>query len=140
MGYQLTSTKILAVLNSVDVAVIPVKYEYLEVMPTSFPAGFVILEGGPPEKSADTVNNLVDMAFIVRTILPLEESQVATQKMLGVLDAILAKFRLESNRTLGGTVHNLKIEGNRPVSTDQYGQPCLVMDVRITAQQLASTQ
>lgn len=140
MGFATTSTQILAVLNTVSAAVLPVKYEYFEVMPTSFPAGLVLAEGGPPERSKDTINNELTMSFIVRTLLPIEENQLATQKALGVLDAIAAKFRLASNRTLSGTVHNCWIDGYRQYATDDYGQPVVVLDIRIVAQQLVSTQ
>lgn len=138
-GFATTSTQLLAVLNSVDVAKLPVKYEYLETMPTVFPAGFVIAEGGPPEATKDTVNNWLQMAFIIRTILPLEEKQVATQKALAVLDAVAAKFRLASNRTLAGTVHNLQIDGYRQYASDDYGMPAVILDIRVVASVLVST-
>lgn len=133
MALLSVAQRLKAILDGVSSSILPVKYEYLETLPSSFPAGFIILGGAPAERMLDTVNNEVTYQFVVRTVFPVAESQGAFEKWLTLLDTIGTTFRAQSNQTLSGNAVSFMISGTSQSFSQEFSQPVLVLDVQVEA-------
>lgn len=139
-GYATTLQQVKTILDGISSSTLPVKFDYFETMPTSLPAGYVIINGGS-ERAIDTANNDVGVSLLLMAIFAPEESSGAALKWAQCLDAITAEFRKESNRSLAGNAYNLTIdEIPKPSFTTEFGMPAMVFSVRLTAKMLKSTQ
>lgn len=140
MSFVTVSAKLKQILDGISSASLPVKYERMAGMPTTFPAGMIILDsqGASLETPIDTSHNEISYRFILRAVFPIEDTDAAVQKWLGLLDTLGDTFRTSGNQTLGGTVHYFMIDGYRQFFTTDYGQPTVVLDVNVTARALKS--
>ncbi len=132
MSFLTTIQKLKTVLDLISSSILPVKYQYLEAQPSSFPAGIITFVGAE-ERMLDTVTNEVTEQFLIRTIFPAEESQTATEKWLNLLDALGDEFRKDDHQTLTGTAHSFMITKFLPSFSDQYAQPVAVFDIFVEA-------
>jgi len=130
--------KIKAILDTIPDTDLPLKFEYLNSQPASFPAGCV-LPLGFTETPLDSANNEVIESFIIRLIFPQEENLSGYQKWMGLADVISAEFRKASHQTLDGTAAYFSIrQGTPPENTDQYSQPVTVFDIIVDAKIIKS--
>ncbi len=128
-----TIQKLKTILDGIDNSILPLKYEYQETAPTSFPSGNIIFVG-TSEKMIDTVTNMVNEQFIVRSIFPAEERQAATEKWMTLMDALTAEFRKDDHQSLTGTAVSFEIRGvSPPKISNEFIQPVIVFDIAVEA-------
>lgn len=133
MGLLTVAQRLKTILDGVSSSILSVKYEYLETVPSSFPAGFIILAGAPAERMLDTVNNEVVYQFLIRTVFPVDASQGAFEKWLTLLDTIHTTFRSQTNQTLAGNAVSFMITGTSQSFSSDYSQQVLVLDIQVEA-------
>lgn len=140
MSFKTTAQKLKTILDTISADVMPVKYEYMEAMPDSFPAGMIILDSGNVslEEPIDTATNEVTYRFIIRSVFPIEKGQSAAEKWLDLLDTIGAAFRTSANQTLGGSAHRFTIDSYRQYFTQDFGRPAVVLDIAVSSSTLKS--
>lgn len=125
--------KVKAILDTIPSTDLPVKFQYLESQPTSFPAGCV-LSLGFTENILDTSHNLVMESFVIRLIFPQEESLTGYEKWMTLLDLVSAEFRKASHQTLDGAAVSFMIrQGPPPEASDQYSQAVMIFDIIVDA-------
>lgn len=130
--------KIGDILDTVDVAVIPVKYRYPETNPSSFPASMLLYRGAS-ERMVDTVTNLVRYQFSIVTVYPVAEAAAAYNRWLQAYDTIVAELRKDDHQTLSGNAVKFMVEADgQPTYTDQFSQQVAVLDIRVVAEVLQS--
>ncbi len=130
----LTKTK--TILDTISSSILPLKYSFLETMPTSFPAASLTYEGHT-ERRKDTVSNEIEARFLLRVVYPTEERVEAQAKWLTLIDALGAEFRKDDHQTLTGSVVSFLVtNGNSAISLD-YGQPVIVFSMVVTAKYLS---
>lgn len=125
MSYLVSIQRLKAILDSVSSSILPVKFQYVESMPTSFPAAMIAFQSST-EKELDTSTNVVDSVYAVSVIFPTEERQQATEKWMALLDAVSAAFRDEANQTLSNNAVRFMIGQTQSSITTDYGQPVIV--------------
>lgn len=138
MSLLTTIQKLKTILDTISNSILPVKFEYLETSPSSFPSGNIIFVGGS-ERVLDTQYNEVTERFIVRLIYPTEERQAAMEKWLTLLDGVSAEFRKSSHQTLDGVAVSFLITDypQPQVSTD-FIQPVIIFDIVVVAKTIKS--
>lgn len=130
--------KIKAILDTIPATDLPIKFEYLESQPQSFPAGCV-LSLGFTENMLDTAHNVLSESFVIRLIFPQEESLAGYEKWMTLLDLVSAEFRKISHQTLDGEAVNFMIrQGPPPQASDQYTQPVMIFDIIVDAKIIKS--
>lgn len=136
MSYLTTLQQLKTILDTVSASVLPIKFQYQEAQPTSFPAGVLLYLGGG-EQMIDTITNQVTEQFIIRLIFPVEASQAAAEKHMTLVDTIGNTFRSQSYQTLGGNAISFMIKNfAAPVGSNEYGSPVLVFDINVEARVL----
>lgn len=126
------------ILDTISVAVIPVKYRYPETKPSSFPASMLIYRGAT-EREVDTTHNLVTYRFSILTVYPVAEAATAYNRWLQAYDTIVAEFRKDDHQTLSGDAVRFMVEADgQPTYTDQFSQQVAVLDIRVFAEVLQS--
>lgn len=139
--FKSVAQKLKAIIDGIASSTLNIKYQYLETLPTKFPAGMIVFTGAPTDRQIDSVTNLVGMGFVIRTIFPMEESQAAAEKWLDFIETLGVELRKNSNQTLSGDAVNLTIDGYRQYAVaDAYAQPVVVLDVQVTASVVKSRQ
>lgn len=139
--FKSVAQKLKAIIDGIAASTLNIKFQYLETMPSKFPAGMIVFTGAPSDRQIDSVTNLVGMGFLIRTVFPVEESQAAAEKWLDFFEALGVELRKNSNQTLSGDAVNLTIEGHRQWATSEaYPQPVVVLDVQVTASVVKSRQ
>lgn len=129
-------TKVKVILDTISSSILPLKYSFLETMPTSFPAAALTYEGHS-EKRKDTVSNEIEARFLLRVIYPTEERTEAQVKWLTLIDALSAEFRKDDHQTLTGSVVSFLVtNGGASISLD-YGQPVVIFTMSVTARYLS---
>lgn len=127
------------ILDTIDAAIIPVKYRYPESQPSSFPASMLLYRGAS-EEMVDTVYNLVTYRFSIVTVYPIAEAATAYNRWLQAYDAIAAELRKDDHQTLSGDAVKFMVEADgQPSYTDQFSQQVAVLDIRVYAEVLQST-
>ena len=130
--------KIKAILDTISVTYLPVKFEFLESQPASFPAGCVLSQG-LSEEIFDTDNNLVKEEFAIKIIFPQDESQAGYEQWVNLADMVAAEFRKKTHQTLDGTAICLLVKQIvPPESSDAYVQPVTVISIIIEVQIIRS--
>lgn len=130
--------KLKTILDSITVASLPVKFSYLEAMPTSFPAGMVLSNGFVEEMLTNTSNKVTE-SFVIKLIYPQTESQAGYEKWMTLLDLVSAEFRKKDNQTLTGTAINMMVDqGLPPEFSDDYSQPVVIFGISIKAETIKS--
>ena len=138
-AYKPAAEALKAILDAISSSTLALKFQYLESMPSSFPAAFITIDKSPGERFVDTVHNEVTPMFNVMAIFPSEESSGAFLKWMSLLDALTAAFRSSSNLTLGGIAVSFRIESTEQFSDqNNYAQPIVGFSVRVSAKMLLS--
>lgn len=133
MSFLTTAQKLKTILDTVSAAILPLKFEYQETKPASFPSGNIIYLGGN-EKMLDTITNEVLENFVIRLIFPTEEGQVAMEKWLTLVDAIGDAFRKDDYQTLTGSAVSFQVKSYAPpITTSDYSQVVMVFDIMVEA-------
>jgi len=125
-------SKLKTILDTVSASVLPLKYNYGETLPTSFPAGMILYRGEGEEEQIDTVNNLIPQRFIIRIVFPMAESETFETKRITLVDTIKDEFRKDDHQTLTGSAINVRTGEVAIYETDQYVQPVVVCDILLT--------
>ena len=139
-SFYTVAQKLKAILDLISTSVIPVKFEYMETLPTSFPAAMIALDGSPAERQVDQITNELTCRFQLLLWLPPEPSQTGFEKACKALDAIGDEFRKNSHATLDGAALNLTIDSYSSTPDVNAPQPLTVLAVRVSAKMLKSTQ
>jgi len=127
------------IVDGISTSIIPVKYRYPESSPTQFPATFTLFRGSPPERKVDTITNEVIYNFAIVTVYPIDESATGYQKWLLLYDTLTDELRKDDYQTLSGNAIDFMVETNgQPVATEEFAQPCVMLDIRVTAKVLKS--
>lgn len=133
---KITSAKLKLILDNISASVLPIKYEYQETQPTSFPSGNIIYIGGT-ESVIDTITNQVVEKFIIRTIWPAREGATFMQKALDLIDTLSTEFRKTANQSLSGTAINFEITSyTAPQPSNEFITPVIVFDIEVQAKTL----
>ncbi len=133
-GFKTAAQKLKAMLDNISATSLALKFEYLEAMPTSFPAAMIVLDGSPGERILDTVTNELTARFRVEVVYAAEASQGASEKWLDLLDALGVEFRKESNQTMGGTAISFSIDEYSQFTDNQnFPQPIVGLSIRVSA-------
>lgn len=125
-----TRTELKTILDTISATVLPVKFNYPEGKPTSFPAA-VITWLGETEKTFDTQYNDISQQWVISLIFAAEESDQAMTKWLTLRDALGAEFRKDEHITLNGNAIHCQLKNSPPPSTttEGYMQPVVIFDL-----------
>jgi len=138
-GFVSVAQKLKTTLDLISSSILPVTFEYLETMPSKFPAGMIVLEGSQGERARDTKYNELTVRFRIICVFAAQESQGAFEKWLGLLDALGDEFRKSTHETLDGDAFSFMIEGYEQFADNQsYAQPVVGLSVRVVAKMLKS--
>lgn len=138
MSFLNTAQKLKTILDGISSSILPLKFEYLETKPSSFPSGNILYAGGS-EKMLDSQYNEITERFVVRLIFPTEERQAAQEKWMSLIDAISAEFRKDDYQTLTGTAVIFQIkEFSPPQPSTDFIQPVIVFDITFEAKTIKS--
>ena len=130
--------KIKAILDTISTTYLPVKFEFLESQPASFPAG-CLLSQGLSEEIFDTDNNLVTETFVIKIIVPQNESQAGMEQWVNLADLIAAEFRKNTHQTLDGTAITMFVKQITPPEfSDAYTQPVVVITITLEVKVIRS--
>lgn len=130
----LTKTK--TILDTVSSSILPLKYSFLETMPSSFPAAALTYQSHATKRK-DTVTNMTEARFLLRVVFPTEERAEAQLKWLTLLDALDAELRKDDHETLTGSVVSFLVTNGESAITLDYGQPVVIFTMVISAQYLS---
>lgn len=129
-------TKVKTILDTVSASILPLKYAYVETMPSSFPAAALTYEGHAQSRK-DTISNETEVRFLLRVIFPTEERAEAQVKWLTLLDALNTELRKDDHETLTGSVTSFLVTGGGSAISLEYGQPVVVFTMVITVKYLS---
>lgn len=130
--------KIKAILDTISATYLPLKFQYLESQPASFPAGMVLSQGFT-EEMLDSDNNIVTELFVIKLIYPQDESSAGYEKWINLADTISAEFRKGTHQTMDGTAIVMIVkQGLPPEFSDAYTQPVIVFSIIIEAKIIKS--
>jgi len=130
--------KIKDILDTIPTNILPLKFQYMESMPSSFPAA-MLLSQGFEEEVLDSANNILTERFIIRLIYPTQESLAGYEKMLTLSDYISAELRKDDHMTLGGEAVHFQIkQGMAPEYSQEYSQPVAIFGLSLEAKTIKS--
>lgn len=114
-------------------------HAYPNPEPKKFPCSMVIAKAGA-EGIFDTMDNETKMQFVIRTMLLDENNKATYDKMLSVLDAVLAELRKNNHCTLGGLVQKFEVNGDITLfRTKQASYNIVGFDIEVVASVLNDT-
>lgn len=138
MSFLAVKTKLVSILNEITGEGEPLQktFAYFEPSPQEFPAAMVRSLGASSEERLDSGSNFLTMLFTIRIVTRTKNTETAEDDLLGVVDAILDKFRAAENvDTLGGIVEKFDI-----LSVEEYesqtDQPIIGFDITVAASKI----
>ena len=125
-----TRTELKTILDTISASVLPVKFNYPEGKPTSFPAAVITYQGGT-EKTLDQQYNEINQRWVISLIFAAEESDQAMTKWITLVDTIGDEFRKDDHQTLNGNAIHMQLKDSPPPSTTTEGfmQPVVIFDL-----------
>jgi hypothetical protein len=135
MSFYTVNSKLKAILDGItgDDKLISASYDYPNPAPDTYPAAYLILNDVSDEQSEDNRNNITNMGFMVRVVIKAVWTSAGYNKMLRLLDAVLAEYRKNANRTLSGSAVDLLVSPNIVIDYVEAERSAIIIgDVSLT--------